>query len=577
MIKIENDNQTNLSFRGSSRKYIKTAWPSDFAYFDMQSTFDSHNLDRNHQGKIDMEVPLESRHTATIEYDLKERRTLTTGHCNVIYNTDKVLDGTYTCKAESRAGFSKEITEISLDNTFYPAGIAYVHQMEYNVADSPYFDMKRAELYELKNSKRFNITGELHVRTTETGQAYKIVAIHPNRTVVITSDYDSHDSTVNQKLKLLLSSDLWIAYDFKLTNLTTSTMDSQEFSVNLQYPKRNLSTSGWYSVTDEVFDSDLAFKWTKAKKAQADNGYDDYGYGYGQSSEETNGENEEIIENEEKVIKAALTWRNEPLTLNDKSNQTILFVIKHPSFRKDVTFNANYYRNNIDLVRGKLIVDYHENPEHLLTLEGGIMDSTQLIKHRNYSIHVFGLHEQSNFDLYALGSIAANSGVYATKNFGRYKRGYLPLQEGLLNAGIDFPHNDIHYHKETPHKTFYVWTRADGAYPVFTINGTYEDSPDVNTTAEFFINIDDRLVKLDANFTPDASQNLRMLGIIPDARSASFDLWRDYEDIRIVDIAYYLRMNHSRLITSQLIWRPKLRGELKVCIAVSAAFLHFFF
>lgn len=64
--------------------------------------------------------------------------------------------------------------------------------------------------------------------------------------------------------------------------------------------------------------------------------------------------------------------------------------------------------------------------------------------------------------------------------------------------------------------------------------------------------------------TPDASQNVHMLGEIPDARSASFDLWRDYEDIRVVDISYYLRMNHSRLVTSQLIWRPKMKSEIKV-------------
>lgn len=241
----------------------------------MQGTFNSHNLDRNHQGEINMEVPLTSRHTATIQYDLKERKILTTGHCNVIYNANKVLDGKYTCKAESRAGFSKENTEILLDNAYYPVGIAYIHQMDYTVADSPYFDRKRAELYELKNTNRFNITGELHVRTTETGQAYKIIAIHPNRTVVITSDYDSHDTTINQKLKFLLSADKWIAYDFTLTNLTTPEKDSQKFSVELQYPKRNLSTSGWYSITEDVFDSDLSFKWTKLKKVSNDNGYDE--------------------------------------------------------------------------------------------------------------------------------------------------------------------------------------------------------------------------------------------------------------------------------------------------------------
>lgn len=50
--------------------------------------------------------------------------------------------------------------------------------------------MKHAELYELRNSRLVNITGEVHVRTTMTGQDYKIIAIHPNRTVVFTSDYD---------------------------------------------------------------------------------------------------------------------------------------------------------------------------------------------------------------------------------------------------------------------------------------------------------------------------------------------------------------------------------------------------
>lgn len=99
---------------------------------------------------------------------------------------------------------------------------------------------------------------------------------------------------------------------------------------------------------------------------------------------------------------------------------------------------------------------------------------------------------------------------------------------------------------------------------MYRVNGSLENSPDLNSTGHFYLNIADRLIRLDVNMTPDASQNLRMYGTIADARSASFDLWRDYEDIRVVDIAYYLRMNHSRLITSQLIWRPTMKSEIKV-------------
>lgn len=55
-----------------------------------------------------------------------------------------------------------------------------------------------------------------------------------------------------------------------------------------------------------------------------------------------------------------------------------------------------------------------------------------------------------------------------------------------------------------------------------------------------------------------------MYGIIPDARSATFDIWRDYEDIRVADVSYFLRLNHSRLLVGNLKWRPELKQDVKV-------------
>lgn len=55
-----------------------------------------------------------------------------------------------------------------------------------------------------------------------------------------------------------------------------------------------------------------------------------------------------------------------------------------------------------------------------------------------------------------------------------------------------------------------------------------------------------------------------MYGLIPDARSSVFNIWRDYEDIRVTDVAYYLKMNHSKLIVSNLQWRPELIQDIQV-------------
>ena len=89
------------------------------------------------------------------------------------------------------------------------------------------------------------------------------------------------------------------------------------------------------------------------------------------------------------------------------------------------------------------------------------------------------------------------------------------------------------------------------------------ETPEFDMSGAFFMDIDDKLVKLEVNMTPDASQNLRMHGFVPDARSMHFDLWRDYDDIRVIDVAYYLKLNHSRLVTSQLLWRPNLKSDIR--------------
>jgi len=67
----------------------------------------------------------------------------------------------------------------------------------------------------------------------------------------------------------------------------------------------------------------------------------------------------------------------------------------------------------------------------------------------------------------------------------------------------------------------------------------------------------------------DASESFNMYGNIPDARNVIFNVWRDYEEIRISDVSFYLRLNHSRLVTSKLKWRPEIETEIMVCLYVT--------
>lgn len=91
----------------------------------------------------------------------------------------------------------------------------------------------------------------------------------------------------------------------------------------------------------------------------------------------------------------------------------------------------------------------------------------------------------------------------------------------------------------------------------------FQDEPDYDTKGELILDLMNKMITANVNLTSDASQSLQVQGHIPDTRSAVFNVWRNYDDIRISDITYFMQMNHSRLISSRLTWRPKMRKEIK--------------
>lgn len=54
-----------------------------------------------------------------------------------------------------------------------------------------------------------------------------------------------------------------------------------------------------------------------------------------------------------------------------------------------------------------------------------------------------------------------------------------------------------------------------------------------------------------------------MIGQINDPRSADLIAWRDFEDDRTIDISSYIQLNHSRLLTSKIKWRPEMYQQIK--------------
>lgn len=167
-----------------------------------------------------MEVPLTNRHRADIEYSLNEREHLDKGHVKVVYNDKQVLDGNYRRIEEFNHPVYSDTTDISLENDMKPLGVHYVHTKDLSNS-AGIMDVKHVEAFELRNAQKFNLTGELHTRSTLKGQEFKIVAIHPNRTVVLTAEYEeTNEHLLKQRTKLELSKTAWIGYNIEIGNYT---------------------------------------------------------------------------------------------------------------------------------------------------------------------------------------------------------------------------------------------------------------------------------------------------------------------------------------------------------------------
>lgn len=162
-------------------------------------------------------------------------------------------------------------------------------------------------MFELRNQKKFNITGELQITTRDTGREYVITAVHPNRTVVLTADFDAEGETMKQKSKLQLSPTRWIAYDFHLTNLSKADNESRKFRLEVSYPRRNLSADGWYSVTENAFDSDVSLQYTPNKTSDSD-------------------------DLSPRTVKGAVKWADE--SAGEVTKQTLLVLLGHPTFEQ---------------------------------------------------------------------------------------------------------------------------------------------------------------------------------------------------------------------------------------------------
>ncbi|XP_063238564.1 uncharacterized protein LOC134540049 isoform X2 [Bacillus rossius redtenbacheri] len=525
-------NFRTLTQLGENQRYAEVFWPNNTALLDSRYTYDKTNTETSIVGSAVVEIPVATRHIARVEYDYKEKPLNTTGHASVEYNGDRFVEAKYRCDSESSAGFEKDVVNVEVENGFTPVGIFYVHQLEYSagVAGSnlPTTDKKHVEVFKLRDKKSFNLTGELDVRSFLTGKNITIKAFHVNKMAKFSTEYEYLDQEYRQKSRCDLAPHVWASYDLKILNKTKDDRKEEHLELDILYPRRDFNIKGYYQLTKYLFSSEVSLAWDKLVRT--------------------------------KSLGASLDWKR----LSDGQNrQHAVVSIKHPSFKKDVTLNAQYVRNSRSVVDLSSNLIYSSDDRKNFVLTGSVQDNS-VPPLRKYDLAIVGSHPETHLDMKLKSAAQWDGHVYKAHGTAHYKRTYLPLQKGEFLLLLDKLEKEFEFEKKTLRELSFLRAKFEPDHPVYTLTGALKNGTStLDANALFYIDLREKLVEGTVNYTPEATENFQMYGKIPDSRNAAFNAWRNYEDASISDASFYLRLNHSHLVTSKMVWRPEITSELK--------------
>uniref|UniRef100_A0A0K8USL9 Vitellogenin n=1 Tax=Bactrocera latifrons TaxID=174628 RepID=A0A0K8USL9_BACLA len=515
---------------GYLQRFCRVDWPTDFTSMKLHHLRSQHDLSNVFEGDVSLVVPLNTRHLADIKYKLIQKQKSENGILKVFYNEKIFLNGTYK-RSEQNLTIFKEITEIFLENNIKPVGIYFENSTGFR-KENCYLNTKHLEVFDFGNPKKYNITWKLHEVISGNDKETKVLVIHPNRTIILTTTSEiSSKYKINRRSKLELSKTAWIGYNLVISNKNDNSW--REVLAELSYPKRNLVVNGSYLTTLNSLRSNASFAWF---------GADNSG---------------------NKVVHTQFMWKNEPLRPDDRNNQTITFNIGHYLLEKDLTMTVHFYRGIKELIKLKLFVIYSTNLEHLIEMSTSLANLNFGAGCTKYIIQFMAYHNASELDVKFNASTTKRPYYFEIESNSLYKREYFPEKIGRLLVLFDLKNKEIEYWRKSPYTTVRVWFQPYLNYPTYGLNATLLNTPDEYTSGFIYVNILDKYTKMYFNLTEDGSQNLHMFGNIQNSRHVYVNIWRNYEDLSIVDVTSYIKLNHSRQISGCLHWRPQIKKELK--------------
>ncbi|KAL4716758.1 hypothetical protein ACJJTC_001914, partial [Scirpophaga incertulas] len=501
---------------------VELFWPNKTASINSTHVYVPQDGGFKQTGVVSLSVPLNTQHLVNTEYYYVQTAKRSNGNATIDLDRERFVKASFRqLLSKSPRNLDLTTTNIEVENVHTPIGVKYIHEFD----ATGNVDVKQATVFHLHNATKLNVTGKLAVFNYETGKNVELMAMHGNRTWTFQNKYAAVDRELKQGSKITWAEDVWLKYNIHVTNTTTEQTESQQLIMNVWYPLRSFNLIATYNLQDTMLDGKAKLSWN--------------------------------VRDENKTAELKGRWDNPPMEEGNQHN--IGLSLSHPSFRKDVNIKGQYISTPEIMSNISLELQYSDYENEYLKLRSILTDNSNG-PIRDYKFALKCTHPSTNLDLDMKSDINIRSRWYYFNNYYRFQKSLFYEKLRHSSMLIDMSNSSVH------------WERANETY-FYKVNGTWDLSfpeytalvsvlrPTGNDTGKAVLSTKDKSLIAHFNSTDDISYH--MIGRIIDTRSAKLDAWRDFDDVTTVDLASYIRLNHSRLLTSSFIWRPEIFTEVK--------------
>ncbi|CAH1641791.1 unnamed protein product [Spodoptera littoralis] len=484
----------------TSDNKVNLFWPNKTA--SVNTTHRYHKKDKGftQNGEISLSVPLSRQHIVNTEYYYIQDDKTSNGNATIDFDRERFVKGSFD-QILSKSERNLDLATMNIE------------------------DVKQATVFHLHNATKFNVTGKLDIYTYDIGKDLKLTAIHGNRTWTFDNKYEAVDKELKQGSKIKWAEDVWFNYDLHVTNMTTDETESQQLVMNVWYPLRTFNLVALYNLQDTLLDGSAKLHWN--------------------------------VKEENKTAELRGRWENPPVPEGNLHHVDL--SLAHPSFRKDVTLKGQYLSTPSVMSNVSLELQYSDYENEYLQLNSILTDNSNGPV-RDYKFALICKHPSTNLDLDMKSDINIRSRWYYFNNFYRFQKSlfYQKMRQNMFL--IDTANSAVHWERANETYFYKVNGTWELLYPDYTLK-TFVSRSTGNDTGTATLSMKNKSFVAHYNSTDDISYH--MVGQIVDTRYAKFDSWRNFDDVITVDLASYIRLNHSRLLTSSIKWRPEIFTEVK--------------